>query len=439
MLKFNRAFFLLLFFITGTGIHAQTNGMLGNRFFSNWSVSISGGPNIFFGYLKENPFLPATSPFNELRYVGTFSLNRQFSHVFMLRAQVLYGEIAGGKTTASDGTPVNRFFEGNILEYNLNTTINLSNLIGKYNPKRFFFVYFTIGAGATSWNTKVRDITTQQPLYGTDTVKNWTYALVVPVGLGCYFSIKDKLNLGLEYSFRGVNLNQIDHSGQTYPYEAYSMLAFSMTYNFNKRTSSKLNPASYQKQIGPPPPKPQLQSEIEAAKAKEAAEKAQSSYPKLNPPAVSKDTIPPKAAVPPPDTLPKKPVLVPDTLTPEQPGEEMAGTADTLTGTSYRVQFFAYKDNTWSAEQVREKFSLAIPVNREYSGGWYRYTVGSFASADAARQLMNEIRTNKELHDAFVVKYVNGKRAGTAGSSHKSKTGGKSGGSLYYPRPKHKK
>ena len=409
-------FLLLLSFVSG--LHSQTNGILGRKFFNNWSVSLSGGPNVFFGDLKMNPILPSTTPpTDELRFAGTFSLNRQLSHVFMLRLQVLYGEIAGGKINASDGSPVNRFFEGNILEYNLNTTINLSNLFGKYNPKRFFFVYMTLGAGISSWNTKVRDINTQQPIYGKDSSMNWTYALVVPAGLGCYFSIRDKLNLGLEWTLRGVNSNQIDHSTQSNPYEAYSLLALTLTYNFNKPSSgSKLSAASPQKQIGPPPPQPVLAAEIAAEKQNEQILKNQASYPQLGSPVPAKDSLQPKQSEPVTDTIPKEEIKK-DTNTAVAPE----------TGISYRVQVFAIKENTFSAEQVEQKFKLSQPVTKEFSAGWYRYTIGSFATFSEAKKLMTGLQSKKQVHDAFIVKYIDGNRAAPSSSKTVKNSKGKKG------------
>jgi len=62
MNKSIRFFILLVLLFAASRVNSQTNGTLGSRFFSNWSISLSGGPNIFFGDLKEFRFLPATSP-----------------------------------------------------------------------------------------------------------------------------------------------------------------------------------------------------------------------------------------------------------------------------------------------------------------------------------------------------------------------------------------
>ena len=393
--------FLLLF---GTKVDSQTNGTLGNRFFNNWSLSISGGPNIFFGDLKENNILPATSPINEIRYAGTISLNRQLSHVFMLRGQFFFGQLAGEKLNYKDGSPCNQYFTSTIFDLTLNTTINFSNLFLRYSPKRFFFVYGTIGAGAANWITKKRDITTNEIIATDGSWSTINPHIVIPAGLGVYFSIKNKVNLGLEWTVRCLAIDRLDATVGGIPYDIYSLLAFNLTYNFDRPSSNKLSPASPQKQIGPPPPQPLLEAEIAAEKQKEQAAKAQAAYPKLPPPVPVKDTIRPKQSVLVPDTIPIEELLQVDTT--EMPAP--------VKGISYRVQVFAFKENTFSADHIKEKFNLRQTVMKEYSGGWYRYTIGSFTDLSEAKKLMTELRNTKVIPDAFIAKYINGKRASPA-------------------------
>ncbi|MCX6284144.1 MAG: hypothetical protein NTW31_07925 [Bacteroidetes bacterium] len=211
--------FLILLFLLflGSRVESQTIGTLGKRFFDNWSISISGGPNIFFGDIKEYKYLPATSPINEIRYAGTLSLNRQLSHVFMLRGQFLWGQLAGEKLKYKDGSPCNQYFTSTLFELNLNTTINFSNLILRYNPKRFFFVYGTIGAGAVNWITKKKDITTDAIIATDGSWEKINPHIVIPAGLGAYFSIKDKVNLGLEWTVRSLAIDRLDATVGGFP------------------------------------------------------------------------------------------------------------------------------------------------------------------------------------------------------------------------------
>lgn len=418
----------LLFF--GSGARAQTNGMLGKRFLDNWSVSLSGGPNLFFGDLKQFKFFPATSPINELRFAGTVSLNRQLSHVFMLRGQFLYGQLAGEKTKYKDGSPCNQYFESILFELNLNTTINFSNLFGRYNPKRFFFVYGTLGAGAVDWITKKKDINTGEIIGRDGSWETITPHLVIPAGLGAYFSIKDKVNLGVEWTVRALTSDNLDATPGGFPYDSYSLLAFNVTYNFNKPSNDKLGQASYQKQIGPPPPQPLLAAEIEAEKQKEQAAKA----------AVASANAKAQTAGNNGDSLhPRENLLLPDTNISEEFLADTNIMSPAAKGITYRVQVFAFKENTYTAEQVKEKFKLNQTVSKEFSGGWYRYTIGSFKNLNDAKKLMTQLRTSKEIPDAFIAKYVNGKRGSPAPPNTIRKSSKYSKGKIYFRKPVHKK
>lgn len=428
--------FLLLFILllSSPRVVSQTNGDLGKGFFNNWSISLSGGPNIFFGDLKENKVLPATSPINEIRYAGTFSLNRQLSHVFMLRGQFLFGQLAGEKLNYKDGSPCNQYFESDIFDINLNTTINFSNLFGRYNPNRFFFVYGTVGVGAADWITKKKDITTHDIIATDGSWSSINPHLMIPAGLGAYFTIKNKVNLGLEWTWRQLLIDRLDATVGGWPYDAYSLLAFNITYNFDKSSHDKLSAASPQKQIGPPPPQPLLAAEIAAEKQKEqaakdqAAKAQQAAVPKLPPPVPAADTVKSIQAV-----------LVPDTTAIEEnAASDTIAVQANQKGVSYRVQVFAFKEDTFTAEQVREKFSLSQTVVKEYSGGWYRYTIGSLSDLSEAKKLMTSLRTSKMIPDAFIAKYINGKRA-TPAPPHTVKHKGYSKGRIYYHKPKKKK
>ena len=403
MIKILRYFTIILLISFSLAAVAQTQGVLGRRFFSNWSIGISGGPNVFFGDLKVTNFLPVSSNMNEWRYAGTFALTKQVSHVFAFRAQVMYGEISGTKRFYKDGTPCNQYFEGNILEYNLNTTINFSNLFGKYKPGRKFFVYGTLGAGLSTWDTKTKDLVTHVSL---DSIRSSRALAAVGIGgIGAYYSIGDKVNIGIEWTLHGVNADNVDVTKGGFQYDAYSMAALTLTYNFNRKNPAKLQPAKMGKQLGPMPvpPEPMI---------KPAAEKTQSTNPNQG----KLPELPTPLGFPVRDTVKHvlPPLPVADTLvfSPEPPD-----TSDLLNeesgpyqqGLSYRVQIFAFETNQYSAQAVKAKFKLKQPVYKEFTEGWYRYTVGSFKTFKAAKAYMYQMR-NHGIKTAFVARYNNSVR-----------------------------
>jgi len=390
---------LILVFLTfHSSVLAQTQGVLGKRFFSNWSVTASGGPNIFFGDLKVHRFFPANTNMNEWRYAGSFSLNRQLSHVFALRAQVLYGEIAGTKRNYKSGDPANLYFEGNIFEYNLNATINFTNLFFRYKPERKFFIYGTVGAGLSNWITKKKDLTTHATIGGSGSASNWTTEIVVPAGLGAYYSIADKVNLGLEWTLRGLNSDKLDATVGGFPYDMYSFLSLTLTYNFNKRNSGKLKSAQYSAPPGTLLPKPPVSEIPPAAKEKTEVEK-----PAIQPPPAVKPLKEPTPAV---QKYLVNPPATKDT-------SSFRNTEVFAEGTTYRVQVFASHDPAHTSESIQKNLKLPMKVGKEFSEDWYRFTIGPFNSWKGAEILLKKLKA-RGLRGVFIAKYVNGVRVPSA-------------------------
>ncbi|MCK9204226.1 MAG: SPOR domain-containing protein [Bacteroidales bacterium] len=391
-----RKVILLLAFFSITAwehpILAQTQGTLGKRFFSNWSIGIGGGPNIFFGDLKVYNFWPVSQYNNEWRFAGVFNLSRQFSHVFSVRAQALYGGISGTKRLYKNGAPCYQYFEGNIFEYNINATINFVNLFFPYKPNWKFFVYGTVGVGFSNWLTKVKDLNTDVEISGSGTPSDWTTEIVIPAGLGAYYSIGDKVNLGLEWTLRAVNSDKLDATVGGFHYDMYSLLSFNVTYNFNRRTKHEV-PA---KPAGPVIPAPLLLPKT--AETKEQSDTI-NSINKTDTAALEEK---------------ERETGVDSLFLPEEtadtgfiiPGEK----GPSVRGISYRVQVFAFKTNFYTAEDIRKRFKIKQTVYKEYSEGWYRYTLGSYTSLRTARSMMNKVRSAYRIYDAFVARYKDGIR-----------------------------
>lgn len=371
---------------------SQTQGVLSKKWYGNWSVGISGGPVIFFGDLKVHKFFPATSNMNEIRYAGSFSLIRQLSHVFALRGQVLYGEISGTKRVYKNDAPCNQYFEGNLLEYNLNTTINFSNLLFRYKPKRIFFIYGTVGVGMANWITKKKDLQTHQQIGGSGSASNWTTEWMIPAGLGAYFNIYDKVNLGVEWSLRGVNSDKLDATVGGFPYDMYSFLSINLVYNFNKRNPVELSSAQ-------PTRAPVVLPKPSYAPPPDTTKKH-----------TSRDTTASTQLIPPPPPS--------DTLIPAESKNESLITQSRQTSHAaspsgsvlYRIQILSSKTGSRSPASMQAYFNLSLPVFRELSESYYRYYVGEFEEEAEASQFVQNLRHKPGLSHAFIVKFINGQR-----------------------------
>jgi len=397
------SFFSVLsgFLLFSVSVFPQVQGVLSKKWYGNWSAGIGAGPDIFFGDLKVHKYWPANTNMNEWRYAGSFYLIRQLSHVFSLRGQVLYGELSGTKREFQDGAPCNQYFDGTILEYNLNGTINFSNLLFRYKPKRIFFIYGTVGAGLSNWITKKKDLITHQEIGSSGSLKNWTTEVVIPAGAGAYFNINDKVNLGVEWTLRGVYSDKLDATVGGFPYDMYSFLSVNLVYNFNRRNPVKLDavestmsPVILPKSkdlIQGPQKTPVQETGATVKPASGQLQELPAEQLKLPPPPVLKDTTRKTPAITGPAPV--------KSATPRSEGPVV-----------YKVQIFSSSTGQRSAESIMTYFKLSQPVTKEFSEGYYRYYTGEFETEAEANQFADALRTKAGLKGAFVVKYINGKR-----------------------------
>ena len=77
---------------------------------------------------------------------------------------------------------------------------------------------------------------------------------------------------------------------------------------------------------------------------------------------------------------------------------------------TYKVQIRAAYKSEIPLQQLANQYHLRDEIKEDYVGNWYRYSVGSFATYEEAKQYRNRIRDINGIRDAFVVAYRNGKR-----------------------------
>ena len=322
----------------------QTNAKLGYRFGDNWLIGASVGPVFFSGDLKSDKLFPAGS---DLRIAGSIFVGRQMSPVFTIRGQFFFGSTAGTKE--------NVHFDATLLEGNINTMINFSNLIGGNKPERLFFIYGTVGLGVTGFTTKKIDLVTNTEIYNDGS--NWRTAAVFPLGLGSYFSINNKINIGLEYTYRLTTSDLIDGTTGGFKLDGYSYLSLGITFNFNKGTRKPAKVVDLHDE-GP----------------------IIINLPNCDP-------------LPPPTTenqlmnmakLPTAPLMDKDY--------------------TYKVQIFAFNQHIYSAETIQKRYHVNMQVTREYSDGLYRFTVGTTESLQEARDIRNKM-IQEGILDAFIVSF----------------------------------
>lgn len=215
-----------------------------NNFEKYWSVNANIGANLFYGDLNVYRWYPVIENNNMWKLGYGLTLNRQFSPIFGLRAQLLNGKLSGTKRQYDDGSPCNEYFDANLFELNFNATINFSNLLFKYNPERKFSVYGFLGIGIANWETEKKDLITDALIArnGYDkaggTFKR-TNETVVPAGLGINYRLTDNWDINLEGSLRPVNNDILDATEGGFDYDIYSYNSLGVTYKFTGSGDSK--------------------------------------------------------------------------------------------------------------------------------------------------------------------------------------------------------
>lgn len=76
----------------------------------------------------------------------------------------------------------------------------------------------------------------------------------------------------------------------------------------------------------------------------------------------------------------------------------------------FRVQIRAAYKSEIPLQLLANKYHLRDEIKEDYVGNWYRYSVGSFATYDDAKDYRNRIRSINGIRDAFVVAYRDGRR-----------------------------
>ena len=352
---------------------------------SYWELNYNLGTSLFFGDIKQNQWLPVSGTYGEWRIGTGFQFGRQISYVFGVRGQFLYGQIAGSRKEW------NRYFQSDYFETNLNFTLNFNNLFGVKRSDRLFNIYMIGGIGITQYNTTVYEMGTNKILarvgkWGTNGdgsgIGGRTLEGIFTTGLGVDFRINDNLHLNLESVHRGMNSDAYDAWMKGFPYDIYNYTSFGISWRFIKSKKQKVNKSDQQ------------QSYI-----------------------IEKQIITKEPPVP--DTIRQVVIRYVQYVEPEEEKRietvvkpvEAKSSGNENNQLTYRVQIIAKYRNNISTEVLKEKFHLTKDkIKEEYLSGFYKYTVGSFATYEQAKEKRDILRSENGIKDAFVAAYYKGIR-----------------------------
>ncbi len=368
----------------------------GKKFSPYWEVGLTGGTSLFFGDVKENSVLPVSTNNNEWRLGGSLLAGRQFSYVFGLRGQALYGQIAGTKRS------YNYFFEGDYFEFNLNTTINLNNLFGQKRVDRLASVYVLAGVGLINYNTTLYTLSNGVVLrrfgYGSGSgLGGRTLEGIVTGGIGVNFKLTDRFVMNFESTMRFVNTDEMDGWAKDFKYDMYNYTSIGLFYRFGQRKAKTAPPASvvtHQNMREIPPAQPVHQPEkkpciteptpVMPPTTTNTTKKVEKTPVQTEQPAQQPAVVPVKVSTPAP---PPQPVL------------------------EYRVQIRAKYGNPISVSWLSRRYHIPVnEIRQDKHNGYYIYTVGSYDTYEQARTRRDQLRNVNGIRDAFVVAFKNGYR-----------------------------
>ncbi|MCX6287555.1 MAG: hypothetical protein NTY96_10615 [Bacteroidetes bacterium] len=340
---------------------------------------ITFGPAIYHGDLNVGNFTFKRSTGMAASLFGQY----YFSNVFGFRISLYSGILNGGiKTYEKSGTQVEDSFTGIILEGDLHMIVNFSNLFFKPSPRRKFFVYGMVGLGYGGWYSKLTNkVYNYDSLQYDNPLSNFNASFVVPAGLGFYYRIGNRLNLGFEYSYKTYFSDKLDNSTGGYPYDAVHYVALNLSFNLGTGLA---------KGRGSKPRKSQQMQPSEYPV----------SYPVYTPP-ISREYSPPPEAGP--------VELPPSKMEYRREKPQSKASPKTREVFCYSVQIFAFDQHRYSAEQIKQHYHITEAVRLEKQGNVERFVVGKCTDLECARALKERMRKHG-IQDAFIVAYQNGRR-----------------------------
>ncbi|MCX6242610.1 MAG: hypothetical protein NTX43_12450 [Bacteroidetes bacterium] len=322
--------------------------------------------------------------------VGNFNLKRStglaaslfgqyyFSEAFGFRISLFSGILNGGiKTYVKSGKEVEDSFTGIILEGDLHMIINFSNLFFRHSPKRRFFVYGTVGLGYAGWYSKLTNMVyNYDSLPYVNPLSNFNASFVIPAGLGVYYRIGNRLNAGLEYTYKTYLSDKLDNEVPAgYPYDVVHYIALNISVNLGTGQAKQ---------------KPRVSNELQPMEY-----------------SVSYPVSPRVYSPPPPEVKPVQEDIPRIEYYEEKPIPKIIPKARGRF--CYSVQICAFDQHRYSTGWIRKHYHISEEVRLEKEGKMERFMVGRCNNEECARALLEKMKTHG-IPDAFIVTYQSGRR-----------------------------
>ena len=238
----------LLFILMMAVVAPAAMSQSAKKRYNGWTLGLHGEHLTFHGDIRQYDWWPAKG--ERANFGGGLTVGYNFNSVFGVNLNLLYGGLSGIHRTEvgeTAGPNADVKFKATIIDYTVNGTFNIMNLIySDRTKKRWFSAYLTGGVGFVSFWALKQDLYTEEFEGSTGYTesgtkkKEPTTETVIPAGLGLKFRLAKRLHAHLETTFRFTVTEKLDATkGNTGVNDHYSTLGLGLTYTFGKHEDSK--------------------------------------------------------------------------------------------------------------------------------------------------------------------------------------------------------
>jgi len=370
---------------------------------NRWYLSADGGVSVFFGDVKRYDILPDWESPSEMQPLFSASFGREFTPIFRLRAQFLYGNLSGHKQRSH----IN--FKSNIMGGHVLADINLIYLLTRtrFGANRLN-VFASLGLGYISWDTKLYYDTPRAS--GDLIAEKKAGNLSIPGSLTVEYLITQSFSIKAEGALYVIMSDEVDAKAGGIEVDMINYNSLGITYKFKtkkkaKRTRIKyrLDPVLYE------PIVEEVVKEEEAIVEEQVIAQEETVIP------IEVVIIPQEVVVK--DVKTEELVETPAKFVIDHELEAKAVAKEKWTPADedpwpeieFTVQILAAK-NKKDVDELQRLFGVKDRIVERYDGNWYRYSVGSFDMIWRARESRNVLRSRNNIDDAFIAVYRDGVR-----------------------------
>jgi len=197
--------------------------------------------NPFNGYLYLVPNVGASQYYGDLNENNFWNKNQKLSYGAILGYQLspllgLRGQFLKA-SLFSERQDKNAEFNSDLWDAALNVTININEIFADYNEKRFLNLYVFSGAGISSFESEITDMTTGSII---DQHPERQNEFFLPVGGGATFRLSNALSANLEYGDHIIfDDNALDFTSSVKPHDHYSYLSLGLLIKFISKDTDK--------------------------------------------------------------------------------------------------------------------------------------------------------------------------------------------------------